>query len=797
MKFRLSCIVPVVAFLLAPIILSAQPASPKREFRGVWIATVANIDWPLSSAMTPAAQRTQLTTLLDQLKAAGFNAVIFQVRTECDAFYNSPYEPWSFWLTGKQGAAPNPYYDPLQFAVQEAHKRGMEIHAWFNPYRAIRPSSYQRDSTHVSARHPDWLLNFPSISTEILNPGLPQVRNYVATVVSDIIRRYDIDGIHADDYFYPYPDGTFPGITTEDTATFRQYNPDSLDIGDWRRENVNKLIAQIHDSVEAIKPWVKFGMSPFGIWRPSPNPPGVTGLDAYNTIYCDALTWLDRGIIDYLAPQLYWPFGGGQDYGKLQPWWADSVSAHGRHLYTGNATYRIGTYLNGAQEMANEINLNRSNPKVQGSIQFSANWIPANVGGWTDLLKSSVFAYPALIPEMSWKAPQTIPNAPTNLQFASIPGTNSYSLNWTAPAPATGGDTAARYLIYRFAGASVGDTGNSKNIIALEGVPTTIPTSRIDSFGVQQYTFAVSAVDRYNHEGPLASIASPSGVFVTAPLLVYPSNVEQHYPRSGKLQWNRAPYAGAYILQVDTLSSFIPDKTFLTLKLADTSVAVANLKAQSVYYWRVAAGGQFSTSNYSDSSSFKTGWPIPPSLISPPITTGVPVTPTFVWTREQGTSFELVVSDNGTHAVVVDTTVTDTTCTISTSLDGLKIYAWKVTAMNAYGASDPSIESRFKTAEVTLLVADNGTPLKYELSQNFPNPFNPSTTIRFTIAHTGMTRLVIYDLLGREVSTLVNQVLLPGEYTAHFDAENMTSGAYFYVLTSGPTRLVKKMIFLK
>ena len=242
---------------------------------------------------------------------------------------------------------------------------------------------------------------------------------------------------------------------------------------------------------------------------------------------------------------------------------------------------------------------------------------------------------------------------------------------------------------------------------------------------------------------------------------------------------------------------FVPAKTFLTLKLADTTAAVPNLKAQSTYYWRVAAGGQFSTSNYSDSSSFKTGWSLPPTLISPPVATGVTVTPTFVWSKEQGTSFELVVSDNGTHDVVVDTTLTDTTCAISTSLEGLKIYPWKVIAANAYGSSDPSPESKFKTAEVTLVTTNEGTGFTYELSQNYPNPFNPTTTIRFSIAHTGMTKLVIYDLLGREVTTLVNQVLTPGSYTAQFDAENMTSGAYFYVLTSGPTRLVKKMIFLK
>ena len=217
MRSSLPLTIVVMAIFLMQQFLLAQSPSPKREFRGVWIATVTDIDWPSSNGISSAAQQTELTKLLDELKAAGFNAVVIQIRSECDALYNSPYEPWSYWLTGSQGTPPSPYYDPLQFAVQEAHKRGMEIHAWFNPYRAVRPSAYVRAPNHVSNLHPEWLLNFPAINTEILNPGLPQVRDYVTMVVSDIVRRYDIDGIHADDYFYPYPDGAFTGITKEDT----------------------------------------------------------------------------------------------------------------------------------------------------------------------------------------------------------------------------------------------------------------------------------------------------------------------------------------------------------------------------------------------------------------------------------------------------------------------------------------------------------------------------------------------------------------------------------------------------
>jgi uncharacterized lipoprotein YddW (UPF0748 family) len=295
--------------------------SPKREFRGAWIATVTNLDWPTSRSSTTAEQQDQLITILNSLKAAGINAVVFQVRTECDALYNSSIDPWSYWLTGAQGTAPNPPYDPLEFAVAEAHKRGMEIHAWFNPYRAVRNVSgaYTQAANHVSVIHPDWMLYFPGGNQKIVNPGLPQVRGYVASVVADIVRRYDVDGVHADDYFYPYPASPFPGITNEDTAAFSAYPNGFTNIKDWRRDNVNRLLQQIHDSIQVIKPHVKFGMSPFGIWR-NGVPPGIFGLDAYDQIYADAIAWLHDQSIDYLTPQLYWAFGGGTDYGLLQDW---------------------------------------------------------------------------------------------------------------------------------------------------------------------------------------------------------------------------------------------------------------------------------------------------------------------------------------------------------------------------------------------------------------------------------------------------------------------------------------------
>ncbi|MDE3058211.1 MAG: family 10 glycosylhydrolase, partial [Bacteroidota bacterium] len=293
---RRSAIITWVLWCLPFIVSSlyAEGSPPKREFRGVWIATVANIDWPLHKGEPPAVQQRELISILDNLKSSGINAVIFQVRPECDALYRSSIEPWSYWLTGEQGKPPEPVWDPLHFAIEQAHKRGMELHAWFNPYRAVRlasgKGSYPLAPNHVAVRHPDWILTFGAL--KLLNPGLPAVRTYVTNVILDVVRRYDVDGIHFDDYFYPYSP-----ITNEDSLTFLRYSRGFTNLADWRRDNVNLLIKMIHDSISVIKPWVKFGISPFGIWRNkiADGGAGTNGFEAYDKLYCDALEWLRAG----------------------------------------------------------------------------------------------------------------------------------------------------------------------------------------------------------------------------------------------------------------------------------------------------------------------------------------------------------------------------------------------------------------------------------------------------------------------------------------------------------------------
>jgi uncharacterized lipoprotein YddW (UPF0748 family) len=325
----------LLLMVVAPSLLS-QGLPLKREARGAWIATVTNIDWPSSNTSSVATQQQQLISILDQLSAAGINIAIFQVRSECDAMYQSPYEPWSYWLTGTQGLAPNPLWDPLAFAVTEAHKRGMELHVWFNPYRAVRAvagsGNYSAATTHITKTHPEWILQVGDI--KFLDPGLQAVRDYVTKIFSDVVRRYDIDAVHIDDYFY------VQGITTQDSATFTKYSRGFTvsSIGDWRRDNVNLLIKQIHDSIQAIKPWIKWGVAPAGIWK-NGVPSGITGNDNYSVLYCDAVAWMAGKYIDYLAPELYWKIGGPQDFTKLLPWWQNDTISHGIQIFPGLAAY--------------------------------------------------------------------------------------------------------------------------------------------------------------------------------------------------------------------------------------------------------------------------------------------------------------------------------------------------------------------------------------------------------------------------------------------------------------------------
>lgn len=482
----------LIVLMLLSSGLFAQNVPPKREFRGAWVATVANIDWPSNRNATPGEQIAELVSIMDKLKASGVNAVIFQIRTECDALYNSPIEPWSYWLTGQQGKAPEPFYDPLQFAISEAHSRGMELHAWFNPYRAVKTiGDYTAAPNHVSQMHPDWLLSFKGY--KMLDPGLPEVKNFVLSIVSDVLRRYDVDGIHFDDYFYPYG----PKVANEDSVTFAKYKGSFTNIDDWRRNNINDLMAKIYDTVKVVKPRVKFGISPFGIVENKYA--GTNGFESYNILYCDPLTWINNKSLDYMNPQLYWEIGHARaDYAKLLPWWA-SVTKN-MHLYIGQFSSQMAApnYKGKKTELEDQMRLNRTTANVQGEVFFSAKSISNNFSGFADTLKNNFYRYPALPPVMPWKE-TTPPLAPQNLTIKGD-STGTVTLEWTAPLAAGDGEKASYYAVYRFSDKDEINTEDPRFLLDVIPAKKTTFKDHLTPGSGLKYTYVVTALDRLYNE---------------------------------------------------------------------------------------------------------------------------------------------------------------------------------------------------------------------------------------------------------------------------------------------------------
>ncbi|MCU0646723.1 MAG: family 10 glycosylhydrolase [Gemmatimonadaceae bacterium] len=368
-----------------------------REFRAAWVATVANIDWPSRPGLSSAAQQAELLAILDRAVALHLNAIVLQVRPAADALYDSPYEPWSAYLTGVEGRAPEPYYDPLHFAVRAAHERGLELHAWFNPYRARHPTAIgEAARTHIGVRHPELVRRYGSYGW--MDPGEPRVLAHSLRVMLDVVRRYDVDGIHIDDYFYPYPElgpdsqpAPFP-----DSASYARYRQRGgpLARDDWRRHNVDSLIHALYTRTKALKPWVKVGISPFGIWRPG-TPAQIRGFDAYDKLYADARRWWREGWVDYLTPQLYWPIAQTpQAYAVLLRWWAGE-NVRARHLWVGHSAGRAASPGWPDGELADS-----------GTTRTTA----ARAIG--DSLRTRVYRDAALVPASPWLARGTPPVAP-------------------------------------------------------------------------------------------------------------------------------------------------------------------------------------------------------------------------------------------------------------------------------------------------------------------------------------------------------------------------------------------------
>src|SRR5882672_6652863 len=378
-----------------------EPPPALREMRGVWVATVTNIDWPSKPGLSSDEQQKEMLAILDRARELKLNAIILQVRTSCDAFYPSELEPWSEYMTGQQGKPPEPFYDPLQLWIEQAHARGLELHAWFNPFRARHPDAKTDSPNHISKTHPELVKQYGKY--QWLDPGEPAAREHTLRVFRDVVKKYDVDGVQIDDYFYPYPE---KGVDFPDEQSWQRYQKSGgkLSRADWRRQNINELIEKLYAMIKEEKPHVKFGISPFGIWKPG-YPAAVQGFNQYESLYADAKLWLNRGWCDYFTPQLYWRISAtSQPYKGLLDWWI-SENSKGRNIYPGLAPYRVGNGNQNwpPQEIVEQIEATRARyPKASGNIHFSMKTLMSDSNGVAPLLRESVYSADALVPAYPW-----------------------------------------------------------------------------------------------------------------------------------------------------------------------------------------------------------------------------------------------------------------------------------------------------------------------------------------------------------------------------------------------------------
>jgi uncharacterized protein YbbC (DUF1343 family)/uncharacterized lipoprotein YddW (UPF0748 family) len=501
---------------------SGRTPGAEREFRAAWVATVANINWPSKPGLSVEEQKSEAIALLDLLYKNNFNAVIFQVRPHCDAMYKSDLEPWSYYLTGEEGKAPVPYYDPLQFWIDEAHARGIELHAWLNPYRAHHPAAGPVTDVSIVRKRPDLVLELEVENYWWMDPALKGTQDHSYNVVMDLVRRYDLDGIHFDDYFYPYPDyNNFKDFPDDQSWQAYQASGGKLSRSDWRRDAVNTFIERLYKGIKAEKPWVKFGLSPFGIWQPY-NPPAIGGgFNQHETLYADAKLWLNKGWIDYYSPQLYWPINQiAQSFPVLLGWWNEQ-NLKGRSLWPG-ISIGLSPTSRAIDETVNQIMVTRGIvPNSPGVIHWSIGPL-VNSPELVKAVADGPYRRPALVPPMPWldtKAP-----APPSVTVKAEDG--NLKLTWTHPDPADVG----RWVVYY----KYGNQWNQNihgNTILQDAIPAfTINrtflsrtprenVTRPEQAFVKLDSIAVSAVDRFGNESMISRMAVTGFTFADAPAL--------------------------------------------------------------------------------------------------------------------------------------------------------------------------------------------------------------------------------------------------------------------------------------
>lgn len=473
--------------------LQAQHETPKYEFRAVWVATVANIDWPSKPGLSTKEQQNEIRSILNLHQKLGMNTIILQVRPAADAFYKSNLEPWTKYLSGTPGKAPDPFYDPLEFWINECHSRGMELHAWLNPYRVALNSSDVLAGNHIAFKHPEWILEYGN--KLYFDPGIPETRDFVNDVVKDIVTRYDVDAIHFDDYFYPYPlKEDFP-----DSVSFIKNNKNFKNKANWRRSNVDIIIKTLNETIKNIKPWVKFGISPFGVWRNIADDPlgsdTKAGTTNYDHLYADVIKWQREGWIDYLLPQLYWQIGHPLvDFELLSNWWEQH--GYDRAMYIGHGVYKSN--INSATkewalagELPKQIKLLRNIPNIKGSAFYSSKHFTRDLMGFQDSLQQTLYKSPAIIPPMNW-----IDSTPP-LSVKKIKKSGR-KVKWKIHETINEMDKAKQFIVYIN---EVGSTFNQKmssNIYTISRT-TEIQFSKRNK-KKKKYEVRVSVLDRTNNE---------------------------------------------------------------------------------------------------------------------------------------------------------------------------------------------------------------------------------------------------------------------------------------------------------
>ena len=489
----------LILFILGFIITQAQTKSPKYEFRAVWVATVSNIDWPSKPGISSKEQQNEIIAILNRQKELGMNAIILQIRPAADAFYQSELEPWSRYLTGTPGESPKPFYDPLSFWIEECHKRGMELHAWLNPYRVAQKTSESLAGNHIAFQHPEWILKYGN--KLYFDPGLPETRDFVVKVVKDIVARYNIDAIHFDDYFYPYPlKDEFP-----DTTSFANYNrgfhPESK--ADWRRENVDILIETLNDTIKATKSWVKFGISPFGVWRNIADDPdgslSKAGTTNYDHLFADVIKWQKLGWIDYLLPQLYWQIGHPTvDFKMLANWWGNH--AYNRAIYIGHGVYKISANSKTKEwtmpdELPRQIKLIRKIPEIKGSAFYSSKHFNRNLIGFQDSLMLNLYKNPAIVPPMKW----IDNNPPQPVRKFKKSGKR---VKWKIVETTNELDKPSQFIIYLNQQETNFDSENSEFIYKITG-NTKFKFPKINK-KKRKYEVRISVLDRLHNESEIS-----------------------------------------------------------------------------------------------------------------------------------------------------------------------------------------------------------------------------------------------------------------------------------------------------